>query len=167
MKTTWLLNQHPVSVQVEAKSDHWQVTLDDQTFTIHLDTLSDHLVLASMNGKSLPIPAVWDNDTLWVFINGKAIAVQKAESEAATATAADAPQTAESAIEAPMPGKILKMLVKEGETVSAQQRLFILEAMKMENEVVAPKAGVVKKIYFKENDLVSLGQVIIELDYEE
>jgi len=39
--------------------------------------------------------------------------------------------------------------------------------MKMENEVVAPRDGTVKKIFFKENDLVSLGQVIMELDYSE
>ncbi|ASJ09428.1 pyruvate carboxylase [Thermococcus siculi] len=69
----------------------------------------------------------------------------------------------EGVVTAPMPGKILRILVKEGEQVKTGQGLLILEAMKMENEIPAPKDGVVKKILIKEGDTVDTGQALIEL----
>ena len=69
----------------------------------------------------------------------------------------------EGVVTAPMPGKILRILVKEGEEVKTGQGLLILEAMKMENEIPSPKDGVVKKILVKEGDTVDTGQALIEL----
>jgi len=67
-------------------------------------------------------------------------------------------------VTAPMPGKILRVLVKEGERVKAGQGLIVLEAMKMENEVAAPRDGVVRRILVKEGDTVDTGQPLIELE---
>ncbi|ASJ06533.1 acetyl-CoA carboxylase biotin carboxyl carrier protein subunit [Thermococcus pacificus] len=83
---------------------------------------------------------------------------------APAAPAAPTPAPAgEGVVTAPMPGKILRILVKEGEQVKTGQGLLILEAMKMENEIPAPKDGVVKKILVKEGDTVDTGQALIEL----
>ncbi|WP_054840246.1 biotin/lipoyl-containing protein [Thermococcus sp. JCM 11816] len=83
----------------------------------------------------------------------------------APATPSPAPAAAgEGVVTAPpMPGKILKILVKEGEQVRTGQGLLILEAMKMENEIPAPKDGVVKKILVKEGDTVNTGDPLIEI----
>ena len=62
-----------------------------------------------------------------------------------------------------MPGKILRVLVSEGQQVKTGQGLVVLEAMKMENEIPAPKDGVVKKIYVKEGDTVNTGDPLVEL----
>jgi pyruvate carboxylase subunit B len=72
--------------------------------------------------------------------------------------------TGEGVVTAPMPGKIIRILVKEGEQVKTGQGLLILEAMKMENEIPAPKDGVVKRILVKEGDTVDTGQALIELE---
>ncbi|ASJ07345.1 pyruvate/oxaloacetate carboxyltransferase [Thermococcus pacificus] len=69
----------------------------------------------------------------------------------------------EGVVTAPMPGKILRILVKEGDSVKTGQGLLVLEAMKMENEIPAPKDGVVKKILVKEGDTVDTGQALMEL----
>lgn len=85
----------------------------------------------------------------------------------APAPAAPSPTPAaagEGVVTAPMPGKILKILVKEGEQVKTGQGLLILEAMKMENEIPAPKDGVVKKILVKEGDTVNTGDPLIEIE---
>jgi biotin carboxyl carrier protein len=66
-------------------------------------------------------------------------------------------------IVSPMSGVILKVLVSEGQKVEYGQKLVILEAMKMENDIVTDKAGIVKKIYVKEGDSVDTGQVLVEL----
>ncbi|WP_297066117.1 pyruvate/oxaloacetate carboxyltransferase [Thermococcus sp.] len=73
-------------------------------------------------------------------------------------------QASPNTVTAPMPGKILRVLVSEGQEVKTGQGLVILEAMKMENEIPAPKDGVVKKIYIKEGDTVNTGDPLIELE---
>ncbi|MBP1912912.1 pyruvate/oxaloacetate carboxyltransferase [Thermococcus stetteri] len=72
--------------------------------------------------------------------------------------------TGEGVVTAPMPGKILRILVKKGEQVKTGQGLLILEAMKMENEIPAPKDGVVKGILVKEGDTVNTGDPLIEIE---
>ncbi len=62
-----------------------------------------------------------------------------------------------------MPGKVVKILVKEGDKVTARQPLVIVESMKMENEIKSPTDGKVKSIHFGPGDLVKPGQPIIKL----
>lgn len=66
-------------------------------------------------------------------------------------------------IESPMPGSIMKFLVKEGEVISRGENLFILEAMKMENEVAAEYSGKAYKIYVKPGDIVQAGEPIMKI----
>jgi acetyl/propionyl-CoA carboxylase alpha subunit len=65
---------------------------------------------------------------------------------------------------APMPGTVQRVLVEEGDEVSAGQVLVLLEAMKMELSVVAPAAGVVTAVLVAAGELVSAGQRLIEVD---
>ena len=66
-------------------------------------------------------------------------------------------------IAAPMPGTILSILVKQGETVTKGQTLLILEAMKMENKIKSGTDGVVTSIAVKEGETVNTGQVLFQL----
>lgn len=68
-----------------------------------------------------------------------------------------------SVIEAPMPGKILKISVAVGASVSSGDVLLILEAMKMENEISAPAGGTVREIRAREGDSVNTGDVLVVL----
>jgi glutaconyl-CoA/methylmalonyl-CoA decarboxylase subunit gamma len=67
---------------------------------------------------------------------------------------------AKETIEAPMPGKILSLKVKVGDTVKEDDELGILEAMKMENPIIAPVSGKVIEIKVAPNQNVESGQVI-------
>ena len=60
---------------------------------------------------------------------------------------------------APMPGKIVRVLVKAGEQVTAGQGLLVIEAMKMQNEVRSPKSGTVEKLA-REGQTVNAGEVL-------
>lgn len=66
-------------------------------------------------------------------------------------------------VEAPMPGTILDVKVSVGDSVSSGSVLCILEAMKMENEIVAPQDGTVASVNVSKGDSVEAGQVIITL----
>ena len=68
------------------------------------------------------------------------------------------------AVEAPMPGTILSINVKEGDTVKSGQVLIILEAMKMENEILAPKDGKVTSIGTTEGASVNTGDKLVIIE---
>jgi len=67
-------------------------------------------------------------------------------------------------IDAPMPGKIIEILVEEGSEVNAGEPVIILEAMKMQNEIATPIDGVVKKISIRQNDSVMKDDILMEIE---
>ena len=67
-------------------------------------------------------------------------------------------------VEAPMPGKIIDVLVEAGAEVKRGEALIILEAMKMQNEILAPINGKVSKVLIKQNDTVIKEDILIEID---
>ncbi|MBI9062454.1 MAG: biotin/lipoyl-binding protein [Marinilabiliaceae bacterium] len=67
-------------------------------------------------------------------------------------------------VKAPLPGNIFKILVKEGDTVAKGDTLLVMEAMKMENNVLAEKEGTVKSIKVAVGDAVLQNDVIIEME---
>jgi 3-methylcrotonyl-CoA carboxylase alpha subunit len=70
----------------------------------------------------------------------------------------------QSALTAPMPGTVIKVLAAPGDRVEPRQTLLVLEAMKMETPVVSPYAAVVRAVHVAEGDRVSGGALLIELD---
>ena len=81
---------------------------------------------------------------------------------AAAAPAAAAPAGAET-INAPMPGNIVNVQVKAGDTVTKGQVLLVLEAMKMENEIMAPRDGVIAGVHVNKGDSVDSGKLLISM----
>lgn len=67
------------------------------------------------------------------------------------------------AVTSPLPGVIIEVSVKEGDTVAAGQKVAVLEAMKMENEIQTEKAGVVTKIHVSKGDSVLEGASIVTI----
>jgi len=65
---------------------------------------------------------------------------------------------------AEMPGKVVRILVQEGETVSYDQGLLVLEAMKMQNEIRAPKSGTVREIAVAPGKAVNTGEFLLSLE---
>ncbi|MDD6728701.1 MAG: biotin/lipoyl-binding protein [Eubacteriales bacterium] len=106
---------------------------------------------------------------------GSAAPVQSAPAQAPAAAPAPAPAAKPAApaasgsagsvkVEAPMPGNILDIKTSVGASVSSGDVLVILEAMKMENDIVAPQNGTVASINVAKGDSVEAGQVIITLN---
>ena len=67
-------------------------------------------------------------------------------------------------VKAPMPGKILEVLVKVGDQVKEDDEVIMLEAMKMENPIYAPAGGTVKEIKVKANDSVDTEQLMMVIE---
>lgn len=80
---------------------------------------------------------------------------------AAPAPAAAPAAVAGTPVTAPLPGNVLEIKVKPGESVKAGQLLVLIEAMKMENEVFAPADGVVKQILAQKGAMVATGDTLL------
>jgi 3-methylcrotonyl-CoA carboxylase alpha subunit len=71
---------------------------------------------------------------------------------------------AQSALTAPMPGTVIRVLAAPGDKVEQRQTLLVLEAMKMETPVVSPSAATVKAVHVAEGDRVAGGALLVELE---
>jgi len=111
-----------------------------------------------------------------ITVNGVAYSVSVEETAAGAAPVAAAAPAAPAApkaapgaagavaVKAPMPGNILDVKVKAGASVKAGDVLVILEAMKMENEIVAPQDGTVASINVNKGDTVNSGDVLVSMN---
>jgi glutaconyl-CoA/methylmalonyl-CoA decarboxylase subunit gamma len=89
--------------------------------------------------------------------------LQSARAKVAGRAAAPA-KTGPSAVQSPMPGKVVKLLVAAGDAVKAGQGVVVVEAMKMENELKSTRDGTVKAVAVKEGQPVEAGQTLLTLE---
>lgn len=102
-------------------------------------------LLASTGGRTLP-----------VTVNGRRTGRGAADTGGAAA--------GEQRISAPMPGRVVRVLVAPGDTVQARQPVIVVEAMKMENELRSPKAGRVKEVAVAAGTPVEAGRVLVVIE---
>jgi len=76
----------------------------------------------------------------------------------------DVAATGEVRVVAPMPGRVVRVLVKPGDQVVQRQGLVVVEAMKMENELTAPRAGTVTEVAVEEGQSVESGRLLVVLE---
>lgn len=113
----------------------------------------------TLNGKTYEVEV--EAGEAMLLSEYEAAAPAPAAAPVAAAPAAAAPTAAGEVVTAPMPGNILDIKVAQGAAVKAGQVLIILEAMKMENEIVAPKDGTIAQIVTSKGAVVETGAPLI------
>jgi biotin carboxyl carrier protein len=116
------------------------------------DRRSSYEVTIAPDGESGKLGVRVGSATIGVLVNGR----RRWRRREAGTHAGDAPQR----IVAPMPGKIVRVLVGEGATVRARQPVVVIEAMKMENELRAGRDGVVTELHVREGQSVDAGGLL-------
>ncbi|VBB07842.1 biotin/lipoyl attachment [Lucifera butyrica] len=122
----------------------------------------------TVNGKSYDVTVEKKGEAVTPRVAApSASAPAPAPAAAPVAAPAPAPKAsapaaggAGSQVAAPMPGKVIALKVKTGDSVKKGQEVLVMEAMKMHNPVLASGDGVVKEIYVKEGDPVQAGQAL-------
>lgn len=121
------------------------------------------------NGKRMEGYAQVIKDKLWVYIAGETFVVDHFSGEQKSSARSRKKMEGRSTsdrLTAPMPGKITKILGKEGETVELGQPLIVMEAMKMEYTLKSELSGSVLQVNVKLGQQVALGEVLLQLKAE-
>lgn len=127
----------------------YKVTLNGKTYEVEVE--HGKAVLLDEYEALAPAPAA----------AAPAAAPAAAAPAASPAPAAPVDLAAGETVAAPMPGNIIRVDVKQGDTVKSGQILVILEAMKMENEIVAPKDGTVAQVVTSKGSVVDTGAPLV------
>lgn len=134
------------------------IVIDGKEYSVDIVQLGRRQITAdAVRAVPTPGPATASTTAL------RPTAPQPAPATAAAAARQAPPARGEGGIAAPMPGLVLSIRVKEGDTVAAGQVLLVMEAMKMENPITSPCAGSVRKLYVREGDSISEGDLLVEV----
>jgi biotin carboxyl carrier protein len=140
----------------------------DTSCTADIRRITDNELTVLVDGRSTTVLLVRDKDRWIARIAGREIVVREAEEEGGGRRADAGGRSPDGGLQVrpPMPGKVIKVLVAEGEAVRRNQALVIVEAMKMENEIRSAVDGRVRKVHAAAGDLVDPGRSMIELELE-
>ena len=127
----------------------YKVTLNGRTYEVEVE--AGKAMLLDEYEAIAPAPAA----------AAAPVAAAPAAAPAAAASAAPVVTGSGEAVNAPMPGNILKVNVQNGQAVKAGEVLVVLEAMKMENEIMAPKAGTVTQVLVSKGSTVDTGAPLV------
>jgi biotin carboxyl carrier protein len=138
------------------------VKIGDRVLTLDARTLEPGTYSILVDGKSYVVEIDGKLPDLTVHLCGHSVQVnlldarRKMLAQAAARTAGA--ESGPTVVRSPMPGKVVKVLVKEGDAVKSGAGVAVVEAMKMENELRAPRDGKVIRVVVKEGQAVESGE---------
>ena len=141
-----------------------RVRVGDQWYTVEVGDLTQS-----------PIEVTVEGETFYVEVEGLVPPMPPRSRHGRPDTIGDpaapptqvpaAPSSAsDNIIRSPMPGRVMSILVRPGDQVSADQEVCVVEAMKMEQSIRAPRSGVIKEIHVQPLDTVNANDPLIELE---
>lgn len=159
--------RHEVSVEPGAGNDAAVVTVDGQVRRVTPAADGDMLVRADQDGPQVRVSLPPGADPKWAATSGRGHALEVRSARQAARDEAEAAALGDSGgsamVQAPMHGRVVKMLVENGAEVEDNAPLVIIEAMKMENEVRSTRAGTVERVAVAVGDTVEPGQLLLAL----
>ncbi|HKK20997.1 MAG TPA: biotin/lipoyl-containing protein [candidate division Zixibacteria bacterium] len=158
------LNGELKAVELEKKGDRLVLSCDGQEFS--LEPSGDNLFKIYTDGQTHYAAAAKHKGSIFVDIDSALFELKEPSEDGFAGGAAGAHGGEKDRIFAPMPGKIVKIMVAVGDEVEEKQAMVIVEAMKMENQVMSQAKGKVKAVNFAPGDQVDTDSPIIELEIE-
>lgn len=144
-----------------------EVRLDGREFRADLLQVEPGLYSLLIGGRSFEIDVLEMEDALMVLVDGQPfrVEIQDEQQQRLRSAAGRGEVTAgKRVVTAPMPGRVVKLLVRPGDAVRSGDGIIVVEAMKMENELKAPAAGTVKEVRVEEGKAVSGGDVLVVIE---
>jgi biotin carboxyl carrier protein len=157
------LDGRTVPVEVIRRGAGYVVTVDGRALEVDLHDAGRGLLSLIVAGRSHEAAVESRPGGYRITLDGGAVDVQIVHASRGAAVPRRGGGGA-ARVTAPMPGKLLRVLVREGEEVGAGQGLVVMEAMKMENELRAERAGRVREVKVAERQAVETGALLVVLE---
>jgi biotin carboxyl carrier protein len=157
------VNGRTRAVDLRLRGAAWEVTLDGgPPATVDVVRTPAGLSLL-VDGRSYEVALEGGGGGTTAYVNGTAVPVRldRAARFGRKSGAGPGDTRGPTRITAPMPGRVVKVLVEPGEVVAARQALVVVEAMKMENELRAPAPGRVVEVRVTEGTSVDANAVLV------
>ncbi len=142
------------SIAVTGVGDGFEIGVDGSTFAVSSVAIDADGIRAVIDGEPVASTYVRDGTDLYVIRNGATERFVEAADDAATLSAS---ALRDGRVVAPMPGQIIALLAKQGDSVRRDQPILILEAMKMEHTIAAPVDGTIERLALTVGDRVVEG----------
>jgi len=161
------------AVDLERTSSGWTVTVGGRRWQVDMRPSGDAWSLLLTEGAPEPhggarshdVRLRWDGtDAARVNVDGTDVTVTVARATAEGRRGTADHGRADGHVRAPMPGRVVRVPVVEGQAVAARQAVVVVEAMKMENELRARASGTVKEVRAVEGTTVEAGAILIVLE---
>ena len=149
-------------IELERDTSGWSVTLDGQPLAVDAVEISPDTISILLDGQSFEISVTPSPDGKLKLQTGSHEFSAEVIDPRAWSGRRHGTVEAEGRqqILAPMPGKVVRILVKEGDHVEAGQGLLVVEAMKMQNEIRSPKSGTIERVLAREGQPVNPGEIL-------
>jgi biotin carboxyl carrier protein len=154
------------TIELQRNSERWQISLDGTALDADAVEIAPNVFSILLNGESFEVRIAPTSEgkltlqTRHQDFTAEVVDPRAWRDRRHGAVEAEGRQQ----IVAPMPGKVVRLLVKAGDKVEAGQGLLVVEAMKMQNEVRSPKTGTVERLLAKEGQPVIAGEVLAWID---
>lgn len=154
------------TIELQRNSERWQISLDGTALDADAVEIAPNVFSILLNGESFEVRIAPTSEgkltlqTRHQDFTAEVVDPRAWRDRRHGAVEAEGRQQ----IVAPMPGKVVRLLVKAGDKVEAGQGLLVVEAMKMQNEVRSPKTGTVERLLVKEGQPVIAGEVLAWID---
>ena len=126
--------------------------------------ISPGLFSVLLNGRSYTVRPLGGAGRYEAVVDGHSILIELQDPRDAVTSRQAGEQSGRIEVKSAMPGKVVRLLVAQGNSVEQGQSLIVVEAMKMQNELKSSKSGRVLKVNAAEGDTVQAGQVLIVLE---
>lgn len=166
--------EHIITVEDNEDNPHlFEVKMDGRVYEIDAHTMPSEIVSVLIDNKSydLDLEKAKPNDALdgclGVRVRGRVVYLEMLDERRKKMKDAQMTRFSESGlvrVASPMPGKVLRVMVKPGQQVKEGEGLVVVEAMKMENELRSPRDGIIKEIVAKVGESVDGSALLLTIE---
>ena len=165
MKYTAIIQGERIEIELtEREHNVIEMEIGGRKYVLEAKAVEPGVYWMNRNNRSVEIGVMPSLEGYVVSLAGRQIPVEIVDARTALRRAVQQGHAGVVQIRAPMPGKVVKLLVAEGAEVEANQGIIVMEAMKMQNEIKSPKKGVVRKLGVAEGAAVSSGDVLATVE---
>ncbi|HUS06042.1 MAG TPA: biotin/lipoyl-containing protein [Bryobacteraceae bacterium] len=147
-------------LRLETRGEVHRFTLNGAAWEASLAEAEPGVYSVILNGRSFEARVIREKERMVIEVSGVRIPVELRDPRDSRRSGTAAGHEGRQTLMAPMPGKIIRLLVSEGDAVEAGQGLVVIEAMKMQNEMKALKPGQVISLPVATGSTVSAGDIL-------